>query len=130
MRETDIGYHKDARGSRLNKAYRRLAPTNSGDLGVDDVVASGRDVLAYLARVPALAITVRGVAAAAGAERSALVEGHHGGLELDVVADILEHLERHDKGQAIMISLQQCVCSANAKHNNRTTKCSESSDSE
>jgi len=73
---------------------------------------------------------LRGVAAAAGAERSALVEGHHGGLELDVVADILEHLERHDKGQAIMISLQQCVCSANAKHNNRTTKCSESSDSE
>jgi len=58
MRETDIGYHKDARGSRLNKAYRRLAPTNSGDLGVDDVVASVRDVLAYLARVPALAITV------------------------------------------------------------------------
>lgn len=42
----------------MNKAYRRLAPTNSGDLGVDDVVASGRDVLAYLARVPALAITV------------------------------------------------------------------------
>jgi len=42
----------------LNKAYRRLAPTNSCDLGVDDVVTSGRDVLAYLARVPALAITV------------------------------------------------------------------------